>query len=170
LSVSLNPTFQLKPSRSFVYGSFRWPKEREGVGVLEQILRPSDPDVALEILREYGPSEMLGRIHVIAPGSNWTRLSPSDASRCRRYTFYLQNHRDVFFEMKGSGVWQVANFQNESDETGSYVAVALIFQSSKSPDWLSPIETARRPLRVPSGRKWREATPQKNKTPRPQRS
>lgn len=170
MSVSPNPTFQIRPNRSFVYGWFRWPKEDESIGALERIWRSPDPDIALEILREYGPSEMLGRIHVMQPGANWTRLSPTEASSRSWYAFYLQNHRDVFFEMKGSGLWQVANFRNESDETGPYVAAALSFQPSNLPEWLSPREIVRRRVHIPGGRRRRMNATHKDEIPRPERA
>jgi hypothetical protein len=37
--------------------------------------------------------------------------------------------RNLFFEMEGSGRWEVEHFREESDETGPYVAVALKYKS-----------------------------------------
>lgn len=173
MSASPNPTFQLRASRSFVYGWFRWQTEGHGSRLLEKILlagNRSEPNTAIEILREYGPSEMLGRIHVKEAGANWERLSPDGASNCGWYEFYLQNHRDVFFEMKGSGLWEVVNFRNESDETGPYLAVALSFQPSKLPAWLLPRDAVRPRAHSPSGRRRHAVPSRKRLTPSPGQS
>jgi hypothetical protein len=43
------------------------------------------------------------------------------------YKRFLRDRRGLYFDMQGSGRWEVLHFRNESDESGPYVAVAARF-------------------------------------------
>lgn len=130
-------------SKRFVYGKFHWPsKERE----LEPLPRPpfvlpgtAKPtawdQVALEVLREYGANELIGKIYFKGNFNQWVPAEPSQVTDLEWFKWYLKlptQARDAkhgyYFDMVGSGRWEVLHFRNESDETGPYVAMALRFR------------------------------------------
>ena len=127
-------------SKRFVYGVFTWvSKPSKGTTLppaLARALKLPKPDLedrlAIEVLREYGPNELIGKIYSRGIGQNWVPVAPSEAEESdwfKSYKAFPQNVRVVpkvyHFEMEGSGVWVVLHFRNESDEAGPYVAVAL---------------------------------------------
>jgi hypothetical protein len=114
------------PDRRFIYGTFIWPRKHK----IQVPFAPSPPtylggDTALEIVHEYSASELLGKIYVLGIGGNWTPLAQTQVADNAWYQWFLKNHRFLYFDMGGSGWWEVLHFRIESDETGPYVAVAL---------------------------------------------
>jgi hypothetical protein len=128
----------VQASRRFVYGTFQHPgKERGGLAALAWQPFVPDPDyVAIEVIREYSPSELLGKIYIHSLGGGWV---PADPARVRERSWYQTFHqmspdarrtpKAFRFEMAGSGAWRVLHFRDESDESGTYVAVALQYAS-----------------------------------------
>jgi hypothetical protein len=131
-------------SRRFVYGTFHWPgREKQ-----QPPRRPSVPFVgaqplsgweplALEILREYGANELIGKLYFKGNFNQWVPLEParlSDIEWFKWFTKLGSNARHspsvFYFDMEGSGRWGVLHFRNESDETGPYVALALRYSGS----------------------------------------
>ena len=112
------------PNRPFVYGNFSWPGGKKTLAP-----PPGFRMFAIEILREYSPSEFLGKIYVNGPP--WVPLAQSNASKFPWYSFFSKVPKFVYFDMEGSGKWEILHFRNESDETGPYVAVALRYVSPK---------------------------------------
>ncbi len=125
-------------SKRFVYGKFHWPADK-----LAPPPRPPVPlvvappltawdQVAIEILREYGANELIGKLYSKGAFNNWVPIEPSQAADidwfkwAKRLGPTGRNNPNIFhFDMEGSGRWSVLHFRNESDETGPYVAVAL---------------------------------------------
>ncbi len=125
-------------SKRFVYGKFHWPADK-----LPPPPRPPFPlvvappltawdQVAIEILREYGANELIGKLYSKGAFNNWVPIEPSQVADIDWFKWAKRlgptglNNPNIFhFDMEGSGRWSVLHFRNESDETGPYVAVAL---------------------------------------------
>jgi len=118
--------------KRFVYGKMRWPQR------IATPQLPSPPptwrsrdSVAVEIIREYSASELLGKLYIIGVSGDWTPASFAAIEQLEWYKFYLKlGQRDldaatISFDMEGSGTWRIMHFRAESDPTGPYVAVAL---------------------------------------------
>jgi len=139
----------VKTANTFVYGHFVWPGRKDQVPP-----RPGSEDVAVEILREYSSTELVGKLYErrafnfsewepIVPGSAsskaWYKLSEAPASLgpVTKAVAPQRIRPRLYFAMEGSGYWEVVNFRNESDETGPYVAVALKYVPQNSiPKWV----------------------------------
>jgi hypothetical protein len=124
-----------KQQRPFVYGTFRWPAKG---GTLGRLPPPPNTqpgaDIAVEILREFGPNELIGKVYVRPFSGPWT---PAQWDRVGDwYPAYQRFPKAFVFDMAGSGVWDVLHFRSESDETGPYVAVALRYAPTVSP-WIA---------------------------------
>ncbi len=119
----------LKPQKTFVYGRFRWPE------ALKDPPTRSWPNIPIAILRELSTSEMVGKIYLRVLADSWQPLEPNTARAWGWYIHFSKVQKQVFFDMEGSGLWEVLNFRNESDESGQYVAVALRFGST-APRWV----------------------------------
>lgn len=125
----------VKPHKTFVYGRFLWPE-----AVFKGLPPPptrSGPDIAIEILREFGTSEMMGKIYSRVLADTWQPLEPNTARGWGWYVYFSRTQKQVFFDMEGSGLWEVRHFRNESDENGPYVAVALRFFTSPPPPFVA---------------------------------
>jgi len=107
-------------NRTFVYGSF---SEHRG----HMPPPPGMQPFAVEILREFSTTEFIGKLFARV-GSSWL---PSTRGGLANYPWYrsYQKSKPLYFEMEGSGVWQVQNLRDESDDSGPYIAVALKFSS-----------------------------------------
>jgi hypothetical protein len=117
----------VKTNRIFVYGDF-FVGKRAG---LTPIMQP----FALEILREFSSTEFVGKIYVRVNDS-WVPATQTLLFNYHWYTLYQKEPSHVaakklYFSMEGSGIWQVENLRDESDESGPYVAVALKFGGTK---------------------------------------
>jgi len=110
--------------RPFVYGDFNLPTEK--TAGLKPTLPPGYSRYAVEILREFSPTEFVGKVYVIVPTTlQWVLLRPEDASRALWYEVAIKAPKMVKFKMQGSGQWSVQNVRTESDDQGPYVALAL---------------------------------------------
>lgn len=131
--------------RRFVYGRFHWPTEKVGrpkeLPLLSPALAPSLSawdQFAIEIIREYGANELIGKLYGKSVANAWTPIEPSRAASSLDWFKWYQkldaHTRQIpglfSFEMEGSGTWNVLHFRNESDQTGPYVAVALRYANS----------------------------------------
>jgi len=111
-----------QPNRTFVYGRFLWPG-KSGFERLKGLLGP--PEIAIEILREFSPVELIGKVYYRGSTGVWVPVDPGNAPSYEFYKWYSKSKRVVFFEMEGAGRWNVVYFRNESDQAGPYLAVAL---------------------------------------------
>ena len=113
----------IRESRPFAYGRFAPP--------LEDALAapPLFPSVAIEILREFSTSELIGKVYTKGPVGAWVPVTPSALKDYDWYKQYKEGDGQVLFDMEPSGRWNVLNFRIESDERGPYVAVALRYAS-----------------------------------------
>jgi hypothetical protein len=111
-----------KVSRTFVYGDFFFSKKRT---VLPP---PGGQPFAIEILREFSTTELIGKLYLRAGGS-WVIATRDGLTNFEWYKLYRMKvpPRFIFFAMEGSGTWHVQNIRDESDDSGPYIAVALKF-------------------------------------------
>ena len=81
-------------------------------------------DIAIEILREFSASELVGKIYVKSRAGNWVPVSEPGV---RDFSWYkaFRTTKSVEFRMDGSDPWKVLYFRVESDDAGPYVAVGL---------------------------------------------
>lgn len=84
---------------------------------------------AIEILQEFSSGELVGKLYDRS-GANWEPASQYGLLRHNWYKMCQKVRRALTFNMEGSGVWDVQNFRDESDETGPYVAVALKYKGT----------------------------------------
>src|SRR5271154_2325004 len=120
------------PDRIFIYGRFKQPD----VVPLSSLLAPNPlggvipsafntaADVAVEILREFSATELVGKVYArTRGGGSW---APSSQAGIREYSWYQDFPRlGLILETEGSEPWKVLYFRQESDESGPYVAVGL---------------------------------------------
>lgn len=116
----------MTPQNTFVYGTFRWPL----TGILPFVRigskeRPRESDYAIEVLREFSASELRGKLYFRPLNSNWVPVTIDKLRSTVWYKIYEQRQKDFVFDMEGSGPWEILYFRNESDETGTYLALAL---------------------------------------------
>jgi hypothetical protein len=117
-------------AKRFVYGKFKWAGQRQhGLPPILDMDR-----TAIEIVREYGANELVGKIHMKL-GNQWVPLDPSRLEQIEWMQIYQKFPLAVrsqgllyYFDMEGSGHWAVLHFRTESDESGPYVAVALRYK------------------------------------------
>jgi len=111
----------MRQDRPFVYGRFAWPSP------LPFLLPPvpSRPSVAIEILREFSATELVGKVYTKGATGMWVPIDPNRLSEYDWYKHFVAKDAGVRFDMEPSGRWNVLNFRIESDESGPYVAVAL---------------------------------------------
>jgi len=111
----------VKVNRTFVYGDFSLSKSPS--------LRPLEGHpFAIEILREFSTTELIGKLYSRAGGS-WVVATRDALANREWYKLYRMKAppRFIFFVMEGSGIWHVQNIRDESDDSGPYIAVALKF-------------------------------------------
>lgn len=121
----------VKTNRTFVYGDFFVGKQTG----LPKIMQP----FALEILREFSSTEFVGKLY-IRVNDSWVPASRTMLFNYPWYTFYQKTSlprgrlpakpQPLHFGMEGSGIWQVENLRDESDDSGPYVAAALKFSGA----------------------------------------
>jgi hypothetical protein len=113
-------------NRVFIYGEFRY-----GISALIPALLGQRGDVAteaIEILREFSPSELIGRVYVLTPGGNYLPVSPYGVTNYDWYKAYqdaARESRKIRFKAKAGDSWDVLWIRQESDDSGPYIAVAL---------------------------------------------
>ncbi len=91
----------------------------------------SDPELApqaIEILREPSVLELIGKIYVLTASRNYQPVTPLGVRTFDWYERYQRasvNKEKFYFKAKEGDLWQVPWMRQESDDSGSYVAVAL---------------------------------------------
>ena len=118
--------------KTFVYGNFIVLAQKPGArgrnplgGVTGLTPPPGYSPYAIEILREFSPSEFIGKVYQLSGSLRWEVLDPANAKGEGWYRTALKRSHDVKFEMQDSGQWTVQNVRIESDDQGRYVAAAL---------------------------------------------
>ncbi len=109
----------VKVNKTFVYGDFFFSKRRDPIPP-----RGGQP-FAIEILREFSTTELIGKLYLRAGGS-WVAATRDALTNFEWYRMKIPP-RFLFFAMEGSGIWHVQNLRDESDDSGPYIAVALRF-------------------------------------------
>jgi len=132
-----------------VYGRFIWPRLRSLTHVPFVPPVPTRVDsekFAIEVLREYSASELIGKLYYRPiPLPNWQSVNPTEALQFPWFSWFAKAQRELYFEMEASGFWKVLHFRTESDESGPYLAVALQFcELSQIPTWLKGLVARRR--------------------------
>ena len=112
----------VKVNKTFVYGDFLFAKRRTVPPP------PGGQPFAIEILREFSTTELIGKLYLRAGGS-WV---PATRDALMNFEWYRMKVmkvplRFLSFAMEGSGIWHVQNIRDESDDSGPYIAVALKF-------------------------------------------
>lgn len=117
----------------FIYGNFLNQEERS-----RRLPMPIEAySSAIEVLREFSATELVGKVYIRTPGGNLRAVSPMGV---RTYAWYLEYERflrngrpadqALFFEAQNGDYWEVLYFRSESDESGGYIAVALKLEGS----------------------------------------
>lgn len=109
----------VRPNHVFIYGHFT-----SAPSLLGAILGRPRPDIAIEVLREFSATELVGKVFAKGTGGNWMPVSQEGLGN---FTWYkdFSARRELYFVAEGSDPWQVLYFRPESDEAGPYAAVAL---------------------------------------------
>ena len=94
--------------------------------------------MAVEILREFGATEFVGRLYSRLVGGEWLPVQPSHVHLFPWHEIFEHHPSLVVFDLEGSGPWQVLYVRRESDEQGIYTAIALK-QFEKAPVWFSSV-------------------------------
>jgi len=134
----------------FVYGTFLWiqkPRTQAFFGTADE------PDVALEILREFSASEFVGKLHIKPVIGHWTVAQFEEIRRTAWYEVYEKAPQFIVFDMQGSGPWEVLHFRIESNDSGTapYVAVALrLFEKGRAPIWVKSLRSSLVPSELAS--------------------
>jgi hypothetical protein len=116
--------------RTFVYGTFLWPFMFTKPVPKPTPLPPPprlykiDSVMAIEILREFGASELVGKLYGRPIDGSWSPVQLTELEWLPWYRVYVDSGK-VVFDMDASGAWEVLFVRRESDEQGAYVAVAL---------------------------------------------
>ena len=90
---------------------------------------PARTPVAIEILREFSATELVGKVYIRGPAAGWVPVDPSTLADYDWYKHFGKQGWQVNFDMEPAGRWNVLNFRTESDERGPYVAAALRYVS-----------------------------------------
>ena len=132
----MNPQSQ----QTFVYGTFLWiqkPRTQAFFGTADE------PDIALEILREFGASEFVGKLYTKPVIGKWTIAKFEEVRQTAWFDVAKKAPQFIVFDMQGSGPWEVLHFRSESNESGPYVAVALRqFEKGKTPPWVKSLQSS----------------------------
>ena len=130
--------------RTFVYGRFV-DKALHKTGKLVSRPPGSRTETAIEILREFSASEFIGKVYVLSAGNNWLQLAPIGVHNYGWYEKFREG-KELLFEMEGGELWEVLQLRTESDESGSYVAVALRhYQPARTGQFGAPRSIANTP-------------------------
>jgi len=112
-------------NRVFIYGEFQ-------SGSLPSFLnlgrRSEVATEAIEILREFSPNELIGRIYILSQGGNYLPVSPYGVGNFSWYKDYQEaakRKQPTRFIARVGDEWQVLWIRQESDDSGPYIAVGL---------------------------------------------
>lgn len=130
--------------KTFVYGTFRWAERpwKPGTSLEYPPVRPigaavvagDQPEIAVEILREFGSTELRGKVYYRI-GNTWAPVHPDRARSFQWFNIFEASSKNFLFDMQSSGAWEVLYFRTESDEVGGYLSVALRLLA-ELPAWL----------------------------------
>ena len=118
-------------NRVFIYGEFQ--SADPASMFLRKLMGGQQSDLAtqaIEILREFSPLELIGKLYVLTQGRNYQPVTPMGV---REYTWYKDYQKSSLggatekfhFKVKDGDLWQVLWIRQESDDSGPYIAVAL---------------------------------------------
>jgi hypothetical protein len=82
------------------------------------------PGIAIEILREFSSTELVGKVFAKTRGGDWAPVSPPGLRLFNWHQEFTKN-KPLGFWIDMSNPWEVLYFRTESDDTGPYVAVGL---------------------------------------------
>lgn len=133
----MSPYPKPSPQGPFVYGTFLWPGRKKTSG-FSGLIEQGEPDVAVEILREFSASEFVGKLYTRSPSRNWAIAQVAQIEQAPWYVAFNKNPQLFVFDLQRSGPWQVLYFRTESDESGNYVAIGLR-QFEKAPLWVKTV-------------------------------
>lgn len=97
------------PQRAFVYGTFRWlgppklPFAKLGGLPPPPSFSPGEPDIAIEILREFGATELVGKVHARILHSSWAPVQIDSLPSQYWFKAYQQYRKHFVFDMRGAG-------------------------------------------------------------------
>jgi len=115
-------------NRVFIYGDFT---EKHKLPFLPPPPRLDDlSPLAIEILREFSPSELIGKIYVLTQSRNYQPVTPLGVRNYSWYNDYRlasigKSDPHFHFTVKDGDKWRVLWMRQESDDLGPYMAVAL---------------------------------------------
>jgi hypothetical protein len=100
----MTPSFQ----RPFVYGKFRWlgpptlptTPPFKGIGMPPARIPNREPDVAIEVLREFSATELVGKVHVRVSDRSWMVLQVDDLPSQPWSVGYQQHRNSLLFDMR----------------------------------------------------------------------
>jgi|ERR1700674_3441683 len=116
--------------RVFIYGQF---VEDKVANSPLAFLLPPPPETglsteAIEILREPSVLELIGKVYVLTSSRNYEPVTPLGVLNFEWYKKYrsaTQHRAQFYFSAKNGDLWHVPWMRQESDDAGSYIAVAL---------------------------------------------
>jgi hypothetical protein len=95
-----------------------------------------DEVLAVEILREFGASELVGKLYSRqVGGGTWTAMRFSDIRLLPWYKTFEKTPEFLAFDVDLSGPWRVLDIRRESDDQGPYIAAALR-RFEQVPQWV----------------------------------
>ena len=121
-----------EPKQVFIYGQFVNKDQR--THPQRQALRF---DNAIEILREFSATELVGKVYAQTAGGNLQAVSVLGLSNYGWYGDHQAFLREggnpqkkMYFATQDEDFWEVLYFRPETDSSGAYVAVALQLEGS----------------------------------------
>lgn len=119
--------------RVFIYGNFLNHEQKARRLPLPQEAYSN----AIEVLREFSATELVGKVYTRTIGGNIQPATPMGAATYNWYRDYLEflrsgksEEQSLYFETQDGDYWEVLYFRPESDDSGGYVAVALRTEGS----------------------------------------
>lgn len=118
-------------NRVFIYGEFQSEVSDSGMrGIPPPPRRDDLAPQAIEILREFSPMDLIGKIYVLTQGRNYQPVTPLGVRNFAWYNEYRiasvgTKKPRYLFKVKDGDLWHVLWMRQESDEAGPYMAAAL---------------------------------------------
>lgn len=112
---------RVTPSRTFIYGDFSGMPKTPGSS---RAVHAAQPGIAIEILREFSSTELVGKIYAKVRGGNWVPVSQPSLKDFEWYQDFSRK-KPLGFWIDMIHPWEVLYFRTESDGAGPYVAVGL---------------------------------------------
>lgn len=122
-------------NRVFIYGTFVQDEQNllpflSSLGSMTAPPPPTPllPPEAIEILREPSITQLIGKLYHLTPARNYQPVTPFGIGN---FTWFaeirsaLKENRKYFFEAAQGDKWLVRWLRQESDDAGSYMAIAL---------------------------------------------